>query len=74
MTAQEHKPLQFSYDLERDVLTVEGKQYSGHLFRVWGTPPTGLFYQFKVKDEAILVEQVVPCAACRKRFFHTEVL
>jgi hypothetical protein len=26
-------PLSFSYDIERDVLTIEGLQYSGDLFR-----------------------------------------
>ena len=28
--------LDFEYDPIRDVLTIEGKQYSGELFRMWG--------------------------------------
>lgn len=39
------QPLQFSYDLYRDVITIEGVEYSGDLFRElaaagaeWGKP------------------------------------
>jgi hypothetical protein len=36
------KPLSFSYDGERDVLTVEGMAYSGQLFRAFAGTDDGV--------------------------------
>jgi hypothetical protein len=33
--------LQFSYDVERDVLTVEGNKFAGHFFRFFQAPNIG---------------------------------
>ena len=39
--------LDFSYDANRDILTVEGMRYSGEIFRQWAEKlPVGYWFQF----------------------------
>ena len=42
-------PLAFSYDSEHDILTIEGRKYSGDLFREFGFGPTEEGKCFKLK-------------------------
>ena len=40
--------LDFSYDAEHDILTVEGLQYTGELFRSWSAHGLPLFAIFRL--------------------------
>jgi hypothetical protein len=53
--------LNFSYDTERDVLTIEGQQYSGELFRAWaegGLPTDQLFRFIRKEDGSFMIGKV----------------
>jgi hypothetical protein len=53
--------LEFSYDFERDVMTIEGIQYSGDLFRCFGirtTAPHELMRIVKREDGVLTVQTV----------------
>jgi len=43
--------LSFHYDSVEDVLTIEGKRYSGELFRTFGMPEDGCLYRIKSKEK-----------------------
>ena len=48
--------LDFSYDKDCDILTVEGKRYSGHFFRFFSEATVGRKFQIvKTKNGAIAV-------------------
>ena len=56
--------LQFEYDETRDLLTVEGQQYSGDLFRAWGKDglPVGAVFRIvkRADGEPLTVERLLP--------------
>jgi hypothetical protein len=43
-------PLAFSYDADKDCLTVEGVKYSGDFFRMFADPDPAALYRIE-KDE-----------------------
>jgi hypothetical protein len=51
--------LAFSYEPGRDVLTIEGVEYSGELFRQLGIAPPGSWMRI-VKRERVLTVFTVP--------------
>lgn len=56
-------PLTVSYDHDTDMLTVEGQQYSGQLFREWaksGMPTGTLFELTRASDGAIGITRIWP--------------
>ncbi len=56
------EPLNFDYDSERDVLTIEGVKYAGEYFRFLGhSPAPGVIFKIvERKDGVISVAAVVP--------------
>jgi hypothetical protein len=60
-------PLTVHYDPHRDVVRIDGMEFSGLLFRTWKTP-CGRFFRFTNVDGVVSVEQVLPCLKCRKQF------
>lgn len=62
------KPLEFSYDAETDTLTVEGVMFSGEVFRAWSVPEDCVYKFQRRPNKGLIVEQVVPCEECAKRF------
>jgi len=47
--------LSFQYDSVEDILTIEGKKYSGELFRVFAMPDDGCLYRIVSKDETVIL-------------------
>jgi hypothetical protein len=52
------KPLQFSYDAIRDVLTIEGVQYSGGLFREFGLGPLNRPLKIIKREDGLVTVQI----------------
>lgn len=51
--------LAYSYDEERDVLTVEGVAYSGHMFRSLAFMPIGTHFQLiDRRNDTVVVKDV----------------
>lgn len=50
------KPLQFSYDVEQDILTIEGCKYSGVLFRALGLNgiETGKLFEIVDREDGVI--------------------
>lgn len=57
-------PLNFAYDADRDVLTVEGVAYSGDLFRAWAAYGLVVNTPFVITrrrdDGAVTIERLLP--------------
>ena len=43
----ETKPLQFEYDEQRDIITIEGVKYAGDVFRTLGLGEIGTYYKLE---------------------------
>ncbi len=64
----ERAPLQVFYDHARDVVIVEGMEFSGDLFRTWRMPTDKIYKFARNGSGAVVVEQVVPCEVCAQKF------
>jgi hypothetical protein len=57
-----------SYDEATDTLTVDEMKFSGELLRTWKNP-TDRIYKFGIHpNSAVIVEQIIPCEECRRKF------
>ena len=48
------RPLEFSYDAEFDVMTIEGHRYRGEFFRTIAEPEEGALYSYAIEKDGDL--------------------
>lgn len=54
------KPLEFSYDYDTDIITIEGNQFTGQLFRMWKNPDPAKYYRFSKDKRGLVIREYDP--------------